>query len=157
MATYEGSTGIKALKDKINMKSRMLVGESLEKITVHMTNVSVIGAEFYRSVKGNIENDNGQYKNSWVVGLGTPSLVTREGDTTGAASVADAITKATRYNLEPSSYITNNTDYAQMVETGWNDNPEYGWKAKDGYHVVAKNIGAVQAILLMTATKISKM
>src|SRR5256885_8371159 len=34
------------------------------------------------------------------------------------------------------SYITNSKEYAQMVEDGWEDNPEYGWKAKGGYHVV---------------------
>ena len=31
MATYEGSQGIAALKAKIKTKSKMLVGESLEK------------------------------------------------------------------------------------------------------------------------------
>jgi len=157
MATYEGSTGIKALKDKINLKSKLLVGQSIEKITTHMVDESIIGAEYYRSTKGNIQNDNGQYKNSWSVGLGFPSMTAREGDTTGASAIADGIVKGGLYNLEENSYITNNTDYAQMVEEGWGDNPEYGWKAKSGYHIVANNIGSAQAIVEAVAQKVSKM
>ena len=157
MAVYEGSTGIKALRDKINLKSKMLVGESLEKINTHMVDESIIGADYYNSIKGQVENDNGQYKNSWCVGIGSPNNTTRTGDTTGASAVADGMVKAKLYNLEPESYITNSADYAQLVEEGWNDNPEYGWKAKSGYHIVSNNVGASEALLYAVALKVSQM
>ena len=157
MAIYEGSTGIKSLKDKINMKSRMVVGESLEKLNTHMVDESPLGAPFYRSTKGLVENDVGDYKNSWSVGLGSPTLSSRGADTTGASAVADGIVKGKLYNLEELSFVTNNVGHADMVEVGWNDNPEYGWKAKDGYHVVEHNIGVAEAILIAVATKVSKL
>lgn len=157
MAVYEGSTGIKALRDKINLKSKMLVGESLEKITTHMVDESPLGAEFYRSKQGLIDNDVGDFKNSWAVGLGGVNPETRAADVNGTAAVADAIVKGKLYNLEQDSFVTNSLDYAQMVEEGWNDNPEYGWKAKGGYHVVGNNVGAAEAILEVVAQKVSKL
>ncbi len=157
MAVYEGSTGIKALRDKINLKSKMLVGESLEKIATHMVDESPLGAEFYRSKQGLIDNDVGDFKNSWAVGLGGVNPETRPADVNGAAAVADAIVKGKLYNLEEDNFVTNSLDYAQMVEEGWNDNPEYGWKAKGGYHVVGNNIGAAEAILEVVAQKVSKL
>lgn len=156
MAIYEGSQGIAALKAKINAKSKMLVGESLEKITTLLVDESPLGAPYYASKQGAIQNDVGDFKNSWTVGLGSPDLSTRAADTAGTAAVADAIVKGKRYNLEEVNYVTNNKDYAEMVEDGWKDNPEYGWKAKDGYHVVGKNIGAAKAICEVVAEKVSK-
>ena len=64
--------------------------------------------------------------------------------------------KGKRYNLEEEVYVTNNVDHADKVEEGWRDNPEYGWKAKDGYHVVSKNITTAQTILEIVADKVSK-
>ena len=157
MAVYEGSAGIKALRDKINLKSKMLVGESLEKIATHMVDESPLGAEFYRSKQGLIDNDVGDFKNSWAVGLGSVNPETRAADVNGTAAVAEAIVKGKLYNLEEDNFVTNSLDYAQMVEEGWNDNPEYGWKAKDGYHVVGNNIGAAEAILEVVAQKVSKL
>ena len=58
---------------------------------------------------------------------------------------------------ECSCIITNSKDYAQQVEEGWEDNPEYGWKAKGGYHVVGNNTGTAAAILEAVANKVSKM
>ena len=156
MATYEGSQGIAALKAKIKTKSKMLVGESLEKITVMLVDESPLGAPFYASTQGAIQNDVGDFKNSWAVGLGSPNLITRGADTAGTAAVADAIIQGKRYNLEEVSYVSNNIGHADDVEDGWKDNPEYGWKAKDGYHVVGQNIGAAKAICELIATKVSK-
>ena len=156
MATYEGSQGIAALKAKIKTKSKMLVGESLEKIAILLVDESPLGAPYYVSKQGNIQNDVGDFKNSWTVGLGSPDISTRAADTAGTAAVADAIVKGKLYNLEEVNYVTNNKDYAEMVEEGWKDNPEYGWKAKDGYHVVGNNIGAAKAICELIATKVSK-
>ena len=157
MAVYEGSAGIKALMDKINLKSKMLVGESLEKIATHMVDESPLGAEFYRSKQGLIDNDVGDFKNSWAVGLGNVNPETRAADVNGTAAVAEAIVKGKLYNLEEDNFVTNSLDYAQMVEEGWDDNPEYGWKAKGGYHVVGNNIGAAEAILEAVAQKVSKL
>ena len=156
MATYEGSQGITALKAKIAMKSKMLVGESLEKITVVLVDESPLGAPFYASTQGAIQNDVGDFKNSWAVGLGSPNLITRSADTAGTAAVADAIIQGKRYNLEEVSYVSNNIGHADDVEDGWKDNPEYGWKAKDGYHVVGNNVGAAKAICELIANKVSK-
>ena len=158
MAVYEGSQGITALKAKIAMKSKMLVGESLEKIAVTLVDESPLGAPYYQSptLGEAIKNDVGDFKNSWTVGLGTPDLSTRAADTAGTAAVADAIVKGKRYNLEETNYVTNNKDHAEMVEDGWADNPEYGWKAKQGYHVVGNNVGAAKAICEIVAQKISK-
>lgn len=157
MAVYEGSTGIKALRDKINLKSKMLVGESLEKIATHMVDESPLGAAYYRSKQGLIDNDVGDFKNSWAVGLGGVNPETRPADVNGTAAVADAIVKGKLYNLEEDNFVTNSLDYAQMVEEGWNDNPEYGWKAKSGYHIVSNNIGASEALLYAVALKVSQM
>ena len=156
MAVYEGSQGISALKAKINAKSKMLVGESLEKIATLLVDESPLGAEYYASKQGAVQNDVGDFKNSWNVGLGSPDTSIRAADTAGTAAVADAIVKGKRYNLEEVNYVTNNKDYAEMVEDGWADNPEYGWKAKEGYHVVANNVGAAKAICEIVAEKVSK-
>lgn len=156
MAIYEGSQGIAALKAKIAMKSKMLVGESLEKIAVMLVDESPLGAEYYASKQGAIQNDVGDFKNSWTVGLGSPAVSTRAADSAGTAAVADAIVKGKLYNLEDITYVTNNVDHAEKVEDGWADNPEYGWKAKEGYHVVGNNIGAAKAICEIVAEKVSK-
>ena len=156
MATYEGSQGIAALKAKIKTKSKLLVGESLEKIATALVDDSPLGAEYYASKQGLIQNDVGDFKNSWNVGLGTPDPSTRVADTTGTAAVADAIVKGKRYNLEEEVYVSNNVGHADKVEEGWRDNPEYGWKAKDGYHVVSKNISTAKSILEIVADKVSK-
>jgi len=156
MAVYEGSRGIAALLQKIETKSKLLVGESAEKIATALVDDSPLGAEYYASKQGLIQNDVGDFKNSWNVGLGTPDPSTRVADTAGTAAVADAIVKGKRYNLEEEVYVTNNVDHADKVEEGWRDNPEYGWKAKDGYHVVSKNISTAKSILEIVADKVSK-
>lgn len=156
MAIYEGSQGISALKAKINAKSKLLVGESLEKIAIHLVDESPLGAEYYASTQGAIQNDVGDFKNSWNVGLGSPDSSIRAADTAGTAAVADAIVKGKLYNLEDISFVTNNVDHAEKVEDGWADNPEYGWKAKEGYHVVGNNVGAAKAICEIVAEKVSK-
>lgn len=156
MAVYEGSKGIAALLQKIETKSKLLVGESAEKIATALIDDSPLGAEYYASKQGLIQNDVGDFKNSWNVGLGVPDLSTRAADTAGTAAVAEAIVKGKRYSLEEEVYVTNNVDHAEMVEEGWRDNPEYGWKAKEGYHVVSKNITTAKAILEIVADKVSK-
>ena len=156
MAVYEGSRGIAALLQKIETKSKLLVGESAEKIATALVDDSPLGAEYYASKQGLIQNDVGDFKNSWTVGLGTPNKASRDADAAGTAAVADAIVKSKRYNLEEEVYVTNNVGHADKVEEGWRDNPEYGWKAKDGYHVVSKNITTTQTILEVVANKVSK-
>ena len=156
MATYESSQGIAALKAKIKTKSKMLVGESLEKIAILLIDESPLGAPYYTSKQGDIKNDIGDFKNSWMVGLGTPNKASRDADAAGTAAVADAIIQGKRYNLEEVSYVSNNIGHADDVEDGWKDNPEYGWEAKDGYHVVGNNVGAAKAICELIANKVSK-
>lgn len=156
MAVYEGSRGIAALLQKIETKSKLLVGESAEKIATALVDDSPLGAEYYASKQGLIQNDVGDFKNSWNVGLGVPDPSIRAADTAGTAAVADAIVKGKRYNLEEEVYVSNNVGHADKVEEGWRDNPEYGWKAKDGYHVVSKNITTAQTILEVVANKVSK-
>lgn len=156
MAVYEGSKGIAALLKKIETKSKLLVGESAEKIATALVDDSPLGAEYYASKQGLIQNDVGDFKNSWNVGLGVPDPSIRAADTAGTAAVADAIVKGKRYNLEEEVYVSNNVGHADKVEEGWRDNPEYGWKAKDGYHVVSKNITTAQSILEIVADKVSK-
>lgn len=157
MATYNGSKGIAALKEKIALKSKLLVGESVEKITITLVDASPLGAPYYQSKQGLVVNDVGDFKNSWSVGLGSVDPTVRPADTEGTAAVVDAITKGKLYNLQDEVYITNSKEYAQMVEEGWQDNPEYGWKAKGGYHVVGNNTGTAVAILEAVAQKVSKM
>lgn len=157
MAVYEGKQGIAALKEKINIKSKMLVGESVEKITTTLVDDSPLGAPYYQSKQGLVVNDVGDFKNSWSVGLGKVDPTVRPADTEGTAAVVDAIIKGKLYNLEDTAYITNSTDQAQMVEEGWEDNPEYGWKAKGGYHVVGNNKVTAVAILEAVAQKVSKL
>ena len=99
----------------------------------------------------------GDYKNSWSVGLGAVDPTVRSADTEGMGAVLDAIHKNKSYNLEDTTYVTNSIDHAKMVEQGWDDNPEYGWKAKGGYHVVENNTGSAVAILEAVAQKVSKL
>lgn len=157
MATYNGSKGIASLKEKIALKSKLLVGESVEKIAITLVDDSPLGAPYYQSKQGLVVNDVGDFKNSWSVGLGSVDPTVRPADTEGTAAVVDAITKGKLYNLQDEVYITNSKEYAQMVEEGWEDNPEYGWKAKGGYHVVGNNTGTAVAILEAVAQKVSKL
>lgn len=157
MAIYEGSRGIAALKEKIALKSKRLVGESLEKIAIILVDDSPLGAPYYASKQGAIQNDVGDFKNSWTVGIGSPDPSTRAADTAGTAAVADAIIKGRLYNLQELNYVTNNKDYAEMVENGWAANPEYGWKAKGGYNVVSSNVSAAVTVLEVVAEKLSRL
>lgn len=158
MATYEGVSGIAQLKDKIKQKSKLLVGESAEKVAIHLIDNSVIGAPYY-SVKGDdaVENDQGDFKNSWKVGLGSADPTIREADPAGTAAIADAIVKGKSYNMQDKVYITNNVGHAELVEEGWDDNPVFGWQAKDGYHLVRDSEPTATAILQAVANKVSKM
>ena len=47
MAVYSGSAGIAQLREKIKQKSKMLVGESAEKIAIYMIDESPLGVEVY--------------------------------------------------------------------------------------------------------------
>ena len=156
MAVYSGSAGISQLREKIKQKSKMLVGESAEKVAIFMVESSPLGVEYYRSKQGLIQNDVGDFKNSWAVGLGDSETITRPADAAGTAAVADAIVKGRQYDFQDQVYVTNSVDHAGMVEDGWRDNHEYGWKAKEGYHVVANNVGAAKAICEIVAEKVSK-
>lgn len=157
METYEGLAGIKALKEKNRLKSKLLVGETVSKVTTILTDDSPIGDEYYNSKIGLVQNDRGDFKNSWSVGFNSPDLTTRAADTTGASSIVDGIVKGNTYNLQELVYITNNVDHAEQVENGWKDNPEYGWKAKDGYHVVSKNVDTAIFIMNLVALKVSRL
>ena len=157
MAVYSGSAGIAQLREKIKQKSKMLVGESAEKVAVFMVESSPLGVEYYRSKQGLIQNDVGDFKNSWAVGLGNSETITRPADAAGTAAVADAIVKGSQYNFQDQVYVTNSVDHAGMVEDGWRDNPEYGWKAKEGYHVVRDGTTTAEAILEAVAEKVSKL
>lgn len=157
MAVYSGSAGISQLREKIKQKSKMLVGESAEKVAVFMVESSPLGVEYYRSKQGLIQNDVGDFKNSWVVGLGDSETITRPADAAGTAAVADAIVKGSQYNFQDQVYVTNSVDHAGMVEDGWRDNHEYGWKAKEGYHVVRDGTTTAEAILEAVAEKVSRL
>jgi len=159
MAIYEGSQGITALKAKIAMKSKKLVGESLEKIAVILVDESPLGAPYYQSptLGEAIKNDVGDFKNSWQVAFNTPNTTIREANAEGTGAVVSAISTSKLYNLEDAAFVTNNVEHAKDVEAGWDDNPEYGWKAKQGYHVVGNNVGSAVAILEAVAQKVSKL
>ena len=107
MAVYSGSAGIAQLREKIKQKSKMLVGESAEKVAVFMVESSPLGVEYYRSKQGLIQNDVGDFKNSWVVGLGDSETITRPADAAGTTAVADAIVKGSQYNFQDQVYVTN--------------------------------------------------
>ena len=157
MAVYSGSAGIAQLREKIKQKSKMLVGESAEKVAIFMVESSPLGVEYYRSSQGLIQNDVGDFKNSWAVGLGDSETITRPADAAGTAAVADAIVKGSQYNFQDQVYVTNSVDHAEMVEDGWRDNLEYGWKAKEGYHVVRDGTTTAEAILEAVAEKVSRL
>ncbi len=157
MAVYEGKQGIASLREKIKLKSKMLVGESLEKIAVTLVDESPLGAPYYQSKQGLIANDVGDFKNSWQVAFNTPNTAIREANAEGTGAVVSAISTSKLYNLEDTAFVTNNVEHAEDVEAGWDDNPEYGWKAKGGYHVVGNNVGSAVAILEAVAQKVSKL
>lgn len=155
MAVYSGTSGIEQLKAKIRLKSKKLVGESAEKIAIALVDDSPLGAEYYHSLEGNVENDVGDFKNSWTVGNGSPDPTSRHADPTGSSAIANAIAQGKAYNLQSKVYVTNNVEHAGMVEHGWDANPVYGWEAKDGYHTVRENIGTANLILTAVAAKVS--
>lgn len=157
MAVYTGSQGIASLREKIKLKSKMLVGESLEKIATTLVDESPLGAPYYQSKQGLIANDVGDFKNSWQVAFNTPNTAIREANAEGTGAVVSAISTSKLYNLEDAAFVTNNVEHAEDVEDGWDDNPEYGWKAKGGYHVVGNNVGSAVAILEAVAQKLSKL
>ena len=157
MAVYTGSQGIASLREKIKLKSKMLVGESLEKIATTLVDESPLGAPYYQSKQGLIANDVGDFKNSWQVAFNTPNKAIREANAEGTGAVVSAIATSKLYNLEDTAFVTNNVEHAEDVEAGWDDNPEYGWKAKGGYHVVGNNVGSAVAILEAVAQKVSKL
>ena len=159
MAVYEGKQGIASLREKIKLKSKMLVGESLEKIAVTLVDESPLGAPYYQSptLGEAIKNDVGDFKNSWQVAFNKPNKAIREANAEGTGAVIGAITMSRAYNLEDVSFVTNNVEHAEDVEQGWDDNPEYGWKAKGGYRVVENNTGSAVAILEAVAQKVSKL
>ena len=157
MAVYEGKQGIASLREKIKLKSKMLVGESLEKIATTLVDESPLGAPYYQSKQGLIANDVGDFKNSWQVAFNTPNTAIREANAEGTGAVVSAISTSKLYNLEDAAFVTNNVEHAEDVEAGWDDNPEYGWKAKGGYHVVGNNVGSAVAILEAVAQKLSKL
>ena len=157
MAVYTGSQGIASLREKIRLKSKMLVGESLEKIATTLVDESPLGAPYYQSKQGLITNDVGDFKNSWQVAFNTPNTAIREANAEGTGAVVSAISTSKLYNLEDAAFVTNNVEHAEDVEAGWDDNPEYGWKAKQGYHVIGNNVGSAVAILEAVAQKLSKL
>ena len=157
MATYQGSSGLKRLREKIDLKGKLLVGQVAEKLATHLTDESPVGSRFYNSILGSVENDAGDFKNSWVVSFNDVNKGTRWADPTGSASIAEAIVQGSRYNFEEKVYITNSTEQADNVENGWDDNPVYGWSEKDGYHIVANSKDVAEALLISVANKVSKM
>lgn len=157
MASYSGSNGISQLRAKLHQKSKLLVSESVEKITVSLIDNSPVGVEYYPSKQGMVFNDAGDYKNSWAVGLGVPNMEVREADPSGAGAIADAIATSSRYDFQDRVFITNSVEHAEQVEDGWKDNPEYGWKAKDGYRVVANHESIAKAIVEAVALKVSQL
>ena len=69
MAVYEGKQGIASLREKIKLKSKMLVGESLEKIAVTLVDESPLGAPYYQSKQGLITNDVGDLVTDIYLGV----------------------------------------------------------------------------------------
>ena len=158
MAVYSGSAGIAQLREKIKQKSKMLVGESAEKIAIYMIDESPLGVEVYPTTQGPIYNDVGDFKNSWNVAFGTPDPSIRDADSAGTAAVADAMSMSNNYNFEDSAFVTNNVEHADNVDhLGWMPVPEYGWKGKGSYSVMSKGTPTAKAILEAVAEKVSKL
>lgn len=154
MATYTGKAGIAQLKANLELKAKTLMGETIQQVTTLLVDESPVGADNYRSKQGLVANARGDFKNSWVVGLGEKNNTTRHADTTGAGAIAGAMIARRTYNMQELVYITNNLPYANNVEKGWDDNPIYGWKAKDGYGVVQHTQTMIPLILTSIATKV---
>lgn len=155
MGKYSGLQGIASLKDKIRKKSNKLVADSAFAITQMIIDESPVGSEMYYSptLMDVVDNEVGDFKNSWSVGIGKVNYETRDADPTGADAFISAEIDLMKYNLESNVYVTNSIEYAGNVEDGWLDNPTYGWKAKEGYKVVEKNIDNAVAILYQTANR----
>ena len=157
MTVYSGSAGIAQLREKIKQKSKMLGSESTEQIAIYLIDNSVVGGRYYNSRGDLIENDQGDFKNSWQVAFGEPNKEYREADSTGAGAVASAIVTSKTYDMQDEMFVTNNIGHAEKVEEGWEANPQYGWEAKDGYHLVRDSKGTATAILMSVAEKVSKL
>lgn len=147
MATYSGQSGIDELKAKIRKKSEQLVQESTKQILTLIVDESPLGIDVYNSKHGPIYNDIGDFKNSWTVGIDGVDTSTRDADKYGAGALAAGYSTIKTYTLQNNIYVTNSIEYAKQVEYGWTENPSYGWRAKDGYHVVSSNVGIALSIL----------
>ena len=134
--------------------------ESVENVTTMIVEASVVGEAVYPSKMGAFTNDEvGEYKNSWMVGIGTPDTSTRGGDISGGEAINEAKDSMALYDFEEDIYITNNTVQAEMIEDGWNSEKspmraDLGWKDKSGYGIVSGNVGRAKSIILETFEKV---
>jgi hypothetical protein len=77
-------------------------------------------------------------------------------DVSGSGSIVGASYKLAQYKNQEHVYITNSKDYANEIENGYPDRPEYGWKAKDGYHFLAQSSMVSRTILLNVANNLKE-
>lgn len=154
MAEYKGSQGIAALKKKLELQANLLGQLAAVSVARHIIDESPTGIPYYQSALGNIENEPGDFKNSWKVGVGAIDYDIREADKNGLGAYAEAPTDAARFDFKRQNeiYVTNSVDHAGQVENGWDasDDPDriaLGWKDKDGYHIVENNAETMEGIL----------
>jgi hypothetical protein len=154
MAEYKGSQGIAALKKKLELQANMLGQLAAMSVARHIVDESPVGVDIYPSAVGGVENDPGDFKNSWKVGVGAVDYDIREADASGLGAYAEAPTDAARFDhrRQDEIYVTNSVDHAGQVENGWyaSDDPDriaLGWEDRDGYHVVQNNKDKMVGIL----------
>lgn len=154
MAVYRGRESLRVLKTKLKRQSEELLQKSVERVVEVLVDNSPVGADEYLSKLGPVPNEAGDFKNGWAVGVNSPSSATRGADESGSGAIAAAMAESRNVTLKSKVYITNNVHYAGNVEHGWDANLLYGWKAKEGYHVVENTKDQLRAILTTTAIEV---
>lgn len=158
MASFSGKGGIAALKAKIRDQGRSLIQEAVLDITENIVDNTPVGKDIYHSkVVGEVFNEEGDLKNNWAINFNIiQNNPINQADVTGSGSIVDAFNMLVQYDGQETIYLTNNMDYADQVENGYPDRPEFGWKSRDGYHFVKSSEGYAKVALIKAARELSK-
>lgn len=154
MAVYRGKESLRVLKTKLKRQSEELLQKSVERVVEVLVDNSPVGADEYLSKLGPVPNEAGDFKNGWFVGVGSINNGSRGADESGSGAIADSMAASKAVTLKSKVFITNNVHYAGNVENGWDANFLYGWKAKEGYHVVENTHAQINSILTATAIEV---
>lgn len=155
MAVYKGVAGIEKLQQKIILQHKKMVEEAIKSIALMIIDASPVGQRYYPAPRagGFFLNDQGDFKNSWLIDYSGGRRVLRSADASGSGAWAEANNEAKKFNFQSTVYIYNSSPQAKHIEKeGWKqDDPlrqRLGWRVnKPPYQPVFKNKNNAFALL----------